>query len=218
MLRKVLFLLCALGSTFHLTAQQAQPTVKEVRGEVTINGQIFEYLVDECGDTIIMAQLTEVPISSTRTFENPDDYRKYRLYRRYAYIVYPYAAEAIRIFRELEAEVDDMSNKGRRKHIRQLQKELKDEFEDPLKDLTRLQGMILFKMIEKELETPMYALIKDLKNGLTAFYWNTMGSLYGHHLKDGYQRGADPILDMVLDDIDISYEVPGGSQPENNQK
>jgi hypothetical protein len=195
-----------LGS---VSAQEAPP--KEIRGELSINGQIYEYLVDECGDTIIMAQLDEVPISSTRTFSNAEDYRKYRRYRRYAYHVYPYAAEAIRIFRELEVEVDSMSKRDRRRHIKDLQKQLKEEFEDPLKKLTKLQGMILFKMIEKELDTPMYFLIKDLRNGLTAFYWNTIGSIYGHHLKDGYIRGVDPILDMVLDDIDVSYEAPAST-------
>lgn len=194
-----------------LPAQDNKPT--EVRGELTLNGQIYEYLVDECGDTIIMAQLDEVPISSTRTFDNAEDYRKYRRYRRYAYHVYPYAAEAIRIFRELEVDTEDMSKRERRRHIKDLQKQLKEEFEDPLKGLTKLQGMILFKMIEKELERPMYELIKDLRNGLTAFYWNTIGSLWGHHLKDGYVRGVDPILDMVLDDIDLSYEVPDNYTP-----
>lgn len=205
MIREGLMLLGFLLFCIPLLAQQPSP--KEVRGEVTINGEIYEYILDECGDTIIMAQLTEVPISSSRTFENADDYRKYRRYRRYAYDVYPYAAEAIRIFRELEEDTEDMNNRKRRRHIKDLQKQLKEEFEDPLKDLTKLQGMILFKMIEKELDTPMYYLIKDLRNGLTAFYWNTIGSLWGHHLKDGYVRGVDPILDMVLDDIDLTYEA-----------
>ncbi|NRB63608.1 MAG: DUF4294 domain-containing protein [Saprospiraceae bacterium] len=218
MYRKVLIFVFFLAFCCQSSAQNVQPPTKEIRGEITIDGQIFEYLVDECGDTIVMAQLTEVPISSSRTFDNPEDYRKYRRYRKYAYIVYPYASESIRIFKELEVEVNEMNKKDRRKHIRRLQKELKEEFEEPLKGLTRLQGMILFKMIEKELETPMFTLIKDLKNGLTAFYWNTLGSLYGHHLKDGYTRGDDPILDMVLDDIDISYEVPDGAKSQNSRE
>jgi len=204
-MRERLMLCITLFYGLSLTAQQ-QPA-KEVRGEVTINGEIYEYLLDECGDTIILAQLTEVPISSSRTFADADDYRKYRRYRRYAYDVYPYASEAIRIFRELEEDTEEMNKRKRRRHIKDLQKQLKEEFEDPLKDLTKLQGMILFKMIEKELNTPMYFLIKDLRNGLTAFYWNTIGSLWGHHLKDGYVRGVDPILDMVLDDINLTYEA-----------
>jgi len=71
-----------------------------------------------------------------------------------------------------------------------------------------MQGMILIKMIERELDIPMYYLIKDLRNGLTATYWSTMGKLFGHDLKEGYKEGQDPILDAVLRDMNISYEIP----------
>lgn len=188
-------------------ATQAQTTT-EKRGKTVINGLPYEYMIDECGDTIIMASLDDVSISSMRMFDSPDDLNTYRRYRRYAYQVYPYATEAIKIFREVEYATNNMKDRKRRKYIRQLQKDLKDEFEDPLKKLTKTQGLILFKMIEKELDTSMFDLLKDLKGGLSASYWGTLGRLYGHHLKDGYVRGEDEILDLVLDDLDISYELP----------
>ncbi|HKK76360.1 MAG TPA: DUF4294 domain-containing protein [Saprospiraceae bacterium] len=180
----------------------------EKRGKTVIDGLPYEYMIDECGDTIIMASLDDMSISSMRTFDSPDDLKTYRRYRRYAYKVYPYASEAIKIFREVEYATNNMKNRKRRKYIRQLQRDLKDEFEDPLKKLTKTQGMILFKMIEKELDTSMFDLLKDLKGGLSASYWGTLGRLYGHHLKDGYVRGEDEILDLVLDDLDVSYELP----------
>jgi len=182
---------------------------QEAQGTLSIDGEIYGFTIDECGDTVVMARMMDsVSISSTRSFANADDFRKYRRYRRYAMDVYPYAAEAIRIFREVEYAAEYMSKRQERRYIRKLKRDLKDEFSDQLKDLTKTQGMILFKMIEKELDTPMYYLIKDLRNGLTATYWSTVGKLFGHQLKDGYVRGADEILDMVLDDIDVSYEIP----------
>ena len=202
-----LLALCLVGS--QLLNAQANP---EKTGRTIINGLPYEYLIDECGDTIIMASLDRVSISSMRTFESPDDLRTYRRYRRYAYQVYPYAAEAIKIFREVEYATNHMKTNQRRKYIRELQKELKEEFEDPLKQLTKTQGMVLFKMIEKELDTSMFDLLKGLKGGMSASYWGTMGRLYGHHLKDGYARGEDKILDLVLDDLDISYELPPAYQ------
>lgn len=198
----IVLLLFALGSVVTLNAQEEQ------RGKISLNGMPYEYMIDECGDTLIMADLGDVSISSMRMFDNPEDLRTYRRYRRYAYIVYPYAAEAIKIFREVEYATNNMKNNKRRKYVRKLQKDLKEEFNDPLRKLTKLQGMILFKMIEKELDTSMFDLLKSLKGGVNASYWGTMGRLYGHRLKEIYQRGDDPILDIVLDDIDISYELP----------
>jgi DNA-binding protein Fis len=183
-----------------LTAQSAPIDVSKFRE------QVKEMKVAD-GDTLVIASLDPVSISSFRHFESDEDYKKYQKYKYYASKVYPYAAEAIRIFRETEYVTQHMNKRQRRKHIKRLQKELKDEFKQPLKDLTRTQGMILVTMIEKELETPLYDLIKDLRNGITAGYYNGVGKLFGYSLKEGYIEGMDPILDAVLDDLDISYEV-----------
>lgn len=177
-------------------------------GVTVLNGQAYRYMVDDCGDTLILATLDEMSVSSLRTFESEEDYKRYRRYRAYAIKVYPYARQAIRIFRETEYVTTHMRKKERKRYIRRLQRELKDEFADPLKNLSKTQGMILFKMIERELDTPLYFLLKDLRGGLTATYWSTIGGLYGHKLRDGYIRGEDPILDAVLDDFDVSYDLP----------
>lgn len=176
-------------------------------GHLLINGQLHPYTVDECGDTLILAQLDDVSVSSPRKFETRDDYRRYLKYKRYAVKVYPYAVEAIKIFREVEYATENMKKAKRKKYIKKLQKDLKTEFEDPLKKLTKTQGKILFKMIERELDTPLYFLIKDLRGGVTASYWSTIGRLYGHRLKDGYIEGEDPIMDAVLNDLNISYDI-----------
>lgn len=176
-------------------------------GQVYINGQKHDYTINECGDTLILAALDEVSISTPREFKDREEYLRYRRYKRYAVKVYPYATEAIRIFRELEAATNDMKRRDRKKYIKKLQKELKREFEEPLKKLSKTQGLILTKMIEKELEIPTYDLIKNVRNGFTARYWSTLSRAYGYRLKEGYVRGKDPILDAVLDDLDVSYEV-----------
>ena len=164
------------------------------------------YMVDECGDTLILAQLDDVLVSSFRQFDTKEEYNRYRRYRRYAIKVYPYAVEAIKIFREREQVTEHMKKREARKYTKHLHKDLKEEFTDPLKSLTKTQGKILVKMIERELDTPMYYLIKDLRGGLTAAYWNTASKFFGHKLKDGYVVGEDPILDAVLSDLDISYD------------
>lgn len=185
---------------WHARAQQ---------GYTMVDGQRFPYIIDDCGDTLIVATLNDISFSSPRTFDNPEDYRRYRRYRQYAIKVYPYAKEAIRIFRETDYVTTNMKKGEQKRYIRRLQRELKDEFAEPLKKLSKTQGMILFKMIERELDTPMFNLIKDLRGGFTATYWNTLGSFYGHRLKDGYLRGEDHILDAVLDDFNVSYAIPG---------
>lgn len=174
--------------------------------KLDIDGELVTVFITEDNDTLLVADLDDVSVSSLRSFKDREEYRRYLKYRRYANVVYPYAVKAIRIFREQEEVINTMKKSKRKKHMKRLQKEMKEEFEKPLKKLTRTQGKILLKMIEKELDTPFYTLVKNLRGTMTASYWNTLGKLYDYQLKEGYIEGQDPILDSVLHDFDVSHD------------
>lgn len=177
-------------------------------GKTTLNGQLVTLMLDDNGDTIFVADdLMTVQLTSPRDFANRDEYYRYRKYLRYAAVVYPYAKEAIVVFRQLEAETQDMKKGKRKRRAKKLQKELDDKFEKPLKSLTKTQGKILVKMVERELGSPMHSLIKTYRGAITAGYWNTFSKMFGYNLKDGYKEGDDPILDAVLQDFNISYRM-----------
>jgi hypothetical protein len=173
---------------------------------IKIDGEILATKV-EGGDTLLLADLDSISVTSFRSFESDAEYRRYLKYRRYASSVYPYAVEAVKIFQEVQRDTDGLKKGKRKKHVRNLQQELKEEFTDPLKDLSRTQGKILIEMIERKLDTPIYDLLKSLRGGFVAGKWQSVGKLYGYDLKDGYKRGEDPILDAVLEDFEITYEV-----------
>ncbi len=199
---KYLLSLALTGLLF--TAAFAQP--KEKKEKITLDGQVVTALITET-DTIIIADLDDVYVSSPRAFSNRDEYRLYLKYRRYAAKVYPYAVQSIRIFREVDYVTRNMKPSKRKKHIKRLNKEYKKEFKGTLKNLTKTQGKILIKMIERELDTPFYDLVKDLRGSFTAAYWHELGKFNGYNLKEGYIRGDDPIMDAVLQDFDISYDL-----------
>ena len=175
--------------------------------ETKIDGRVMTAMITETGDTLIMETLDDISITSLRSFKTEADYRKYMKFKRYAALVYPYAKEAIRIFKETEYITSTMSRRKRKKHIKRLQGELKSEFEVPLRKLTKLQGKIMVKMIEKELDRNMYDLIKGLRGRFAAMYWHNASKLYSYDLKEGYQEGKYEILDAVLQDFDISYRI-----------
>ena len=177
--------------------------VQERYEKRVIDGEIVTIMITD-NDTILLANLDPISFSSLRKFKNADEYRRYLKYKRYAAQVYPYAVSAIRIFRETEEVTQEMKKGKRKRHIKRLQKELKKEFKEPLKNLTKTQGKILIKMIEKELDTPFYVLVKNLRGGMSASYWQTLGKLYGYDLKSGYRPGEDLILDAVLNDLRIT--------------
>jgi len=184
--------------------------------ETTLNGRVMTAMVTENGDTLIMEKLDDISITSLRAFKSEEDYLKYMKFRRYAAIVYPYAKQAIKIFKETEYVTANMNKRKRKKHIKRLQDDLKIQFEDPLKKLTKLQGKIMMKMIERELDKNMYDLIAGLRGKFTAFYWNNASKLYSYDLKEGYNEGKYEILDAVLQDFDISYRIEQEEKQKNN--
>ncbi|MFZ1497457.1 MAG: DUF4294 domain-containing protein, partial [Saprospiraceae bacterium] len=158
-------------------------------------------------DTLILANLDEASITSPRKFKDDTEYRTYMRYRNYAAKVFPYAVEAIRLFRVVENDTKGMSNRAKRKHIKDVQGDLETKFEAPLKNLTKTQGRILVAMISRELDTPIFDLIDAMRGWFKATYWSSMGMFYGYHLKENYDPKDDPILEMVLQDFNISQAL-----------
>jgi hypothetical protein len=72
-----------------------------------------------------------------------------------------------------------------------------------MKQLSKTQGKVLIKMIEKELNKPFYEIVRDTRGGFTALYWHNLGKLYGYDLKEGYKPGAEPMLDEIFLDYDF---------------
>ncbi len=172
----------------------------------TVDGEPVKVLVID-GDTLVIANLELISVTAPREFDYTEDRERYSKYRRYAAIVYPYAVQGLRIYKQLEKESEGKSKREKKRMIKEISGRLKDEFEEPLKNLTRTQGLILTKMMERALNKPFYEIIKELKGGFTAMYWNQLGKLYDYQLKDEYRVGKDPILDAVLEDFDVLKDL-----------
>jgi hypothetical protein len=181
-----------------MCSMNAQDDPEEIY--VPYNGGIYSAIVEN-GDTLYLAELDHINVTSPRNFDSREDYILYMRYKQHAAHVYPYAMTAIRLYREIEEVSDELNRREQRRFVRRLQRQMRDEFEEPLRSMTRTQGYILVKMIERELDTPMYFLIRDLRSGLTATYWSTLSSFFGYDLREGYEFGKDDLLDLVLDDL-----------------
>ena len=169
------------------------------------DGRVMRIYIDG-SDTTIVATIPEVVIKAPPVFNDDEQYRQYMRYRRYAMDVLPYAIESIKLYRRYQEETEGMKNGKAKKYAKSIQNDVKDEFTDPLKNLSRTQGKILVKMIERHLHTPTYEILKDVRGTFNAMKWQTIGKLYGYDLKEGYIPGQDPILDMVLRDFELNIE------------
>lgn len=178
----------------------------EYYGTTTIDGHVVRILIID-GDTIPVADMQSIQVSQRQNFSSREERRRYKQWRRYAAKVYPYAAEAIRLYREVEEKTANMTKAQKRKYSRKKERELKPKYSEELKKLTKSQGYILIKMIERELDQPFFEVVTQLEGRWKAMQWQTLGRWYGYNLKKGYNPDDDALLESILQDLNISYGV-----------
>ena len=161
--------------------------------------------VVEGSDTIPIVELPELVIYDRRDFEYLYLKRRYRRLIKNVKKAYPYAKVAGLKLKELDDHLVTIKDEKEQKaYIDQAEKEIMGEFEKEVKKLTMSQGIILVKLIDRETGRTSYQVIKELKGGFTAFFWQGIARIFGNNLKAEY----DPeVTDRVIEDIVLGIEA-----------
>ena len=159
------------------------------------------------GDTIIHKKIPEIVVIPQHDFKNPRQERKYNRYILKVKKVYPYAKLAGELLRKYEPEYLALDNdRDRRKMMKNLEKQLLDEYKDDLKRMTISEGYILIKLIDRETLKTSYSLIKDFRGGVPAVFWQGIARIFGSNLKTEYDPyGEDSLLEEIVTLIEIGY-------------
>ncbi|MCL2133439.1 MAG: DUF4294 domain-containing protein [Bacteroidales bacterium] len=162
-------------------------------------GHVLGYKLEQ-GDTVYQITLKPVYVFPQPVYKNEKAKREYQRLVHNFRKVYPYALLAKQRLDRIDAEVVAISSKKEREEfIKRKEKELFKEFEKPLKKLTFSQGKLLMRLIDREVGQTSYYIIKDIKGGFTAFFWQGIAQLFGANLKKPYDKyGEDkPVEAMV---------------------
>lgn len=155
---------------------------------------------DSIAKTVI--ELDEVVLLSKLRFSDKDARIKYLILRRKTLKVYPYAKLAAERLTTLNERLESMEKKSdQRKYMRIVQKYIEEEFSAELKKLTRTEGQILIKLIHRQTGHTTFALIKELKSGWRAFWFNNTAKLFDINLKrefDPYNVQEDYLIEDIL--------------------
>jgi len=150
-------------------------------------------------DTIPIIELPEVKVYERSNYEYLYLKRRYRRLIRNIKRAYPYAKIAGIKLKELDMQLTTIDDEKEKKaYIQKAEKEIMNQFEKEVKRLTVTQGIILVKLIDRETGRTSYEVIKDLRGGITAFFWQGIARIFGNNLKAEY----DPInKDRIIEDI-----------------
>ncbi|MDZ4148649.1 MAG: DUF4294 domain-containing protein [Flavobacteriaceae bacterium] len=116
--------------------------------------------------------------------------------------VYPYAklaSERLTILNERLAKMKSKSDK--KKYTRLVQRYMEDEFEAKLKKMSRTDGRILVKLIHRQTGQTTFDLVKELRSGWNAFWYNSTAKMFDINLKSEYHPDTneeDFLIETIL--------------------
>lgn len=154
-------------------------------------------------DSIVVDQieLDEVIVFQRLKFDSKEDMRSYLVLRRKTRKVWPYAVLAADRLESLTERLNTLESKSKKKrYTKRIQKYIEEKFTEQLKKLTKTEGQILVKLMYRQTGVTTFDLVKDLKSGWRAFWYNTTASLFNISLKEEY----DPYTvkeDYLIEDI-----------------
>jgi hypothetical protein len=124
--------------------------------------------------------------------------------RNAIYVTYPYARKAGAIMNEMNATLATMKNEKKRKaYIKSREKELKNQFADPLTNLSVYQGKVLMKLINRQTGNNCYDIIKEYRGGFTARFWQTLAFVFGSNLKQPYNASTtEKDMELIVQEVE----------------
>ena len=167
------------------------------------NSEIGENYIIIKEDTIIKGsiQLSEVVLLPKAPYKNSDEIRNYLILKRKVFKVYPYAVLASQRLDSLNKRLKKLNTRYKKKrYTKQIQKYLENEFTEELKSLKQSEGRVLIKLVDRQTGISVYEVVKDLRNGIKAFFYNITASFFNLNLKDRYNP-AKNIQDYYIEDI-----------------
>lgn len=138
-------------------------------------------------------------------FSRPVDLRRYRRLVDAVKRVYPIAQIAKAKMSEMEDELCRLpTKKAQKAYIKQVYDEIKEEYTPVLKHMTRTQGRVLLKLIDRETEYTAYEVLKEFRGGFVAGFWQGVSRVFGQNLKSEYDKDGE---DRMIEQIIIYYEA-----------
>ncbi|WP_179315380.1 DUF4294 domain-containing protein [Winogradskyella undariae] len=177
-----------------LNAQEENPVKQD-------STAVYYMIIEGDSIPVTSVDLKEVLVLPKLSFVDREARIRYIILRRKTLKVYPYAKLAAERLEALQNRLDSLERKrDKKRYTKVIQRYIEDEFSAELKKLTKTEGQILVKLIHRQTGKTTYQLIKELRSGWRAFWFNSTASLFDISLK----REFSPINveeDYLIEDI-----------------
>lgn len=183
--RLITVVVLALAATFSAFAQK--------------RGQVMEYAIID-GDTVYVDVLPPARIHP-KEYMNRSEWIKY--YQRVHNFskAYPYALFVAKTIKETDSVfvARGYSNREQDRYLNEMKDELLKYFEPVLKQLTLKQGMMMIRLIDREVGMTPYEIIQQYLGNVNAGFWQGVAKMLKGDIKREYDpKGEDKDLEQLV--------------------
>ena len=166
----------------------------------------YHFVEAETGDTLIMLVFNPIIVYPPERFRNKDDEKLYWKTVRDVKKALPYAKLLSSTLLETYEYLDTyQTEKEKQAYLKQFEKDMFNQYKPQMKKLTKNQGKLLIKLINRETNQSSYSILKAFLGTFRAGFWQTFSKFFGASLKAGYHPNKDK-KDAMIERICVQVE------------
>lgn len=199
-MKRVLTYLIVVAASLATLPLYAQDDVPELRLKLKpVIG--YTHFVDEYGDTVRMTYLRDVYVFPPLKFKNKKEEQFYWRTVRDVRKTLPYAKLAFATLCETYEYIQTIPDKKEReRHLKTLEHDIFEQYKPVVKKMTKNQGKVLIKLINRETDQTSYGIVKAFLGSFRAGFWQTFGRFFGMNLRAGFhpeKNKEDAIIERI---------------------
>lgn len=198
------WLLPALLAVIAVILFPVRADAQETDGELRLKVKAYKgytHIVDEYGDTCRLTFIRDVYVYPPLKFKNKKEEQFYWRTVRDVRRTLPYAKLAFAALCETYEYIQTIPDKKQReKHLKTLEHDIFEQYKPVVKTMTRNQGKVLLKLINRETDQSSFNIVKAFLGSFRAGFWQTFGRFFGMNMKAGFhpeKNKEDALIERI---------------------
>lgn len=166
----------------------------------------YHFIEKETGDTLMMLVFNNITIYPRERFRNKKEEEFYWKTVRDVKKTLPYAKLICSTLLETYEYLDTYkSQKEKQAYLTKFEKAIFNEYKPVMKKMTKGQGKMLIKLINRETNQDSYSIVKAFLGTFRAGFWQTFGKFFGVSLRQGFHPNKNKD-DALIERICVRIE------------
>jgi hypothetical protein len=173
--------------------------------KVPAGGALLRIEIDAAGDTLFIAPIQELHIHPRQSYsaDKAQEQFYWKTVRDIKKTLPLAKTVGVEIAKTNRVLITLKTDKERKEYLNAFEKQILKQYEPTVRNMTRSQGGMLIKLIDRECQLSSYDIIRIYKGGFSAFFWQGIARLFRADLKVQYDpQGEDKQLERIIEMVE----------------